>query len=64
MREISIINRQPLSLGDDCLVFKVGEEESICTDCNLPEKKCNGDCKRFKEEFKKLKNKKKEDKML
>ena len=53
MRQISIINRQPLSLGDDCLVFKVGEEESICTDC-----------KRFREEFKKLKNKKKEDKML
>lgn len=62
MREISITKRHPLSLGDDCLVFKVGEEESICTDCNLPVKKCNGDCKRFKEEMKKLKKKQKEGK--
>ena len=62
MREISITKRQPLSLGYDCLVFKVGEEESICTDCNLPVKKCNGDCKRFREEFKKLKKKQKEGK--
>lgn len=62
MREINLIRKQPLSLGYDCLVFKVGEEESICTDCNLPVKKCNGDCKRFREEMKKLKNKKKEGK--
>lgn len=62
MREISITKRQPLSLGYDCLVFKVGEEESICTDCNLPVKKCNGDCKRFREGFKKLKKKQKEGK--
>ena len=57
MREISITKRQPLSLGDDCLIFRVGEEESICTDCNLPVKKCNGNCKRFREEMKKLKKK-------
>ena len=60
MREISITKRQPLSLGDNTLTFKVGEEESICTDCNLPVKKCNGDCKRFREEMKKLKLKKKQ----
>ncbi|MBR2870072.1 MAG: hypothetical protein IKB98_01640 [Clostridia bacterium] len=63
MRETSITKRQPLSLGDNALTFKVGEEESICTDCNLPVKKCNGDCKRFKEEFKKLKKKQKENKL-
>ena len=63
MRQQSIVRRQPLSLGDDCLVFRVGEEESICTDCNLPVKKCNGDCKRFREEMKKLKKKQKENKL-
>lgn len=61
MRQTSIVRRQPLSLGDDCLMFKVGEEESICVNCD-PKKNCNGDCKRFREEFKKLKNKKKEGK--
>ena len=64
MRQQSIVRKQPLSLGDDCLVFKVGKKESICTDCNLPVKKCNGDCKRFKEEMKKLKKKQKEGKNL
>lgn len=58
MRQQSIVKRHPLSLGDNGLVFKVGEEESICTDCNLPVKKCNGDCKHFREEMKKLKLKK------
>ena len=61
MREQSIVRRQPLSLGDDCLVFRVGEEEGICVNCD-PKKKCNGDCKRFREEMKKLKKKQKEGK--
>ena len=55
MREINLTRKQPLSLGNDCLVFKVGEEEDICVSCNLPAKKCNGDCKRYKEEMEKLK---------
>ena len=38
MRETSITKRQPLSLGDNALSFKVGEEESICTDCQIPVK--------------------------
>ncbi len=56
MRQISIINRQPLSLGNDSLVFKVGEEEGLCVYCK--EKGCKGNCKRYKEEVKKIKEKK------
>ena len=62
MREQSVVRKQPLSLGNDSLIFKVGEEENICVSCNLPVKKCNGDCKRFKEEIKKLKKEQKEGK--
>ena len=36
----------------------IGEKESICIDCKLPKKKCNGDCKRYKELYKKLKGEK------
>ena len=39
-------------------VIKVGEEERICVNCDLPAKKCNGECKRYYEEIKKLKQKK------
>jgi hypothetical protein len=53
MREIDITKKQPLSLGNDCLVFKVGEKESICVYCK--EKGCKGNCKRYKEEVKKIK---------
>lgn len=35
--------------------INIGEKERICTDCDLPKKKCNGDCKRYKEEYKKIK---------
>lgn len=34
---------------------KSSPEASICTDCKLPQSKCNGNCKRYKEEHKKLK---------
>lgn len=56
-----IVRRIPLTLGNDSLIFRVGEEESICVNCD-PKKKCKGDCKRFREELKKLKNKKQEGK--
>ena len=52
-----IVRRVPLTLGNDNLIFRVGEEESICTNCTLPVKKCNGDCNRFKKEVKKLRAK-------
>ena len=58
MREPTIVHHQPLSLGNDSLVFKVGEKESICVFCK--EKSCKGNCKRFKEEVKKMKGKKDE----
>ena len=54
MREIDLTKKQPSSLGDDYLVFEVGEEESICVNCNLPAEKCNGECKRYRAEMKKL----------
>ena len=53
----SIVKHQPLSLGDDCLVFKVGEEESICVYCKSA--KCKGNCERLRTERKKLKASKK-----
>jgi hypothetical protein len=58
MKEIDITKRQPSSLGDSCLVFKTTPETDICFSCD-PNKKCNGDCKRFREEMKKLKKKRK-----
>ena len=36
---------------------KTSPEASICTDCKLPQSKCNGNCKRYKEEHRKLKEK-------
>ena len=36
---------------------KFGEKESICGYCDLPSKKCNGNCKRYKEELAKIKEK-------
>lgn len=53
----NVVRRIPLTLGNESLIFRIGEEESICTNCNLPVKKCNGDCKRFKAEIKKLRAK-------
>ena len=53
MREPTIVKHQPLSLGNDSLVVKVGEKESICVYCK--EKGCKGNCKRYKEEVKKIK---------
>lgn len=38
---------------------KSSPEASICTDCKLPQSKCNGNCKRYKEEISKLKKTKK-----
>lgn len=48
MRETAILKHQPLSLGNNSLVVKVGEKESICV-------YCKGNCKRYKEEVKKIK---------
>lgn len=53
MREPTIVKHQPLSLGNDSLVVKVGEKESICVYCK--EKGCKENCKRYKEEVKKIK---------
>ena len=53
MREPTIVKHQPLYQGNDSLVLKVGEKESICVYCK--EKVCKGDCKRYKEEVKKIK---------
>ena len=33
----------------------IGEKEKICTDCKFID--CKGDCKRYREEYKKLKEK-------
>jgi hypothetical protein len=55
MKQQSITKRIPLSIGDYGWQIKVGEEERICVDCNLP--KCNGECKRYREKLKELKEK-------
>ena len=56
-----IINRQCLSAGDELSTFKISPESKICFDCKIPVNKCNGECKRFREEIKKLKLKEKKD---
>ena len=50
------IPNKPISVENKFdLVIKVGEEESICVNCDLP--KCNGECKRYREKLKELKKK-------
>lgn len=44
------------SLNDNSVSFKTTPETEICFKCD-PNKKCNGNCKRFKEEKAKLKQK-------
>lgn len=41
-------------------IKKIGKEEYICCSCPLPKSKCNGDCKRYHDELKKLKSEKNE----
>ena len=62
MIHTNIVRKHPISTGDICLEFNSTPEHRICTECTLPKKKCNGDCKRFREEMKKLKKKQKEGK--
>lgn len=50
-------SKQPLFKNiepDDDLIFVASEEAKICLNCT--EKKCNGDCKKFHEERRKLKH--------
>lgn len=50
------IPKRPIVMVDSYdLVIKVGEEEGICVNCDLP--KCNGECKRYREKLKELKKK-------
>lgn len=55
MREQSITRKQPLSLFSNNKIFGTTPETEICLNCTV--KKCNGECKRYKEEIKKLKQK-------
>lgn len=59
MRNQSIAKKPPLSLGENCLLFKVGEKEGICVNCD-PNIDCDGDCERFRKELKKIKERRKE----
>lgn len=56
MREQSITRKQPLSLFSNNKIFGTTPETEICLNCTV--KKCKGECKRYKEEIKKLKQKK------
>ena len=49
----SITRKQPLSLFSNNIIFGTTPETEICFNCT--EKKCNGECKRYKDEMKKLK---------
>ena len=51
MREIN-----PKDYGED-MKFTPSEEAKICLNCDLPECKNRGPCKRFREEKRKLKGK-------
>ena len=62
MPEIDIVRKQPNSMGEIRIEFFPTPEQKICLNCPLPAKKCNGNCKRYKEELKKLKEKSKENK--
>lgn len=55
MREQSITRKQPLSLFSNNKIFGTTPETEICLNCTV--KKCNGECKRYKEEIKRLKQK-------
>lgn len=55
MREQSITRKQPLSLFSNNKIFGTTPETEICLNCTV--KKCKGECKRYKEEIKKLKQK-------
>ena len=61
MREPTIYNNNFASLNDNSVSFETTPETEICFSCD-PKKKCNGDCKRFREEMRKLKRKEKEKK--
>lgn len=61
MREPTIYNNNFASLSDNSVSFETTPETEICFSCD-PKKKCNGDCKRFREEMRKLKRKEKEKK--
>lgn len=53
MRQQSIAQRQPTTLWDKSWNLSTTPETDICLQCT--NKKCNGECKHFKEEMKKLK---------
>lgn len=53
MREQSITRKQPLSLFSNNIIFGTTPETEICLNCTV--KICNGDCKRYKDEMKRLK---------
>lgn len=59
---MSPIKKQPTSLLRNTMVFKTTPETDICFKCNLSAKKCNGECKRYREEIKKLKSIRKQQK--
>lgn len=52
MREQSITRKQPLSLFSNNKIFGTTPEAEICLNCTV--KKCNGECKRYKDEMKRL----------
>ena len=51
----AIAGRQPVNLFESTMIFTPSAEISICFKCTLPASKCNGECKRFREEMKKIK---------
>ena len=53
MREQSITRKQPLSLFSNNIIFGTTSETEICLNCT--EKECNGECKRYRDEMKRLK---------
>lgn len=57
MRQPQIIKKQPITLFDSLTRYGTTPETEICLECT--EKRCNGNCKHFKEEMRKLKKIKK-----
>ena len=53
MREQSITRKQPLNLFSNNIIFGTTPETEIGLNCTV--KICNGDCKRYKDEMKRLK---------
>lgn len=58
MRVQPLTKRQPKTIGETIAIYRTTPETEICLNCDI--KKCNGECKRYTSEMKKLKKQKKD----